>query len=129
MLYFWKRNGTRTSKTIFQGVWRANTQINKYTNTEIHKYINTQIQMHKYTTTNSQKHKYTNTAYDRWQKYPTYAIFFNSWWFKDVKNDNEIRDPTRDPVQKHRYTVDVQTFAMSPKAYLCNCTLDWLKSQ
>ena len=21
------------------------------------------------------------------QKYPTYAIFLNSWWFKDVKND------------------------------------------
>ena len=30
----------------------------------------------------------------KWQKYPTYAIFLKSWWFKDVKNDNpKCSDP------------------------------------
>ena len=48
-----------------------------------------------------QIHKNTNTAY-MCQKYPTYAIFLNSWWFKDVKNDNpKCSDP--------RYTVDFCT--------------------
>ena len=32
-----------------------------------------------------QIHKYS--IYDK-MKYPTNAIFLNSWWLKDVKNDN-----------------------------------------
>ena len=46
--------------------------------------------------------EFTNTQIQlmtKCQKYPTYAIFLNSWWFKDVKNDNS--DP--------RYTVDFCT--------------------
>ena len=85
-IYFMKGNDTRTSKTMFSGVWRANTQI------QIHKYTNTHIQLRsklqinltcaiflkrilfedlknnvprcltsKYTNTNTQIHKYTNT--------------------------------------------------------------------
>ena len=38
MIYFSKCNDTRTSKTMFPGVWHPNTQI------QIHKYTNTQIQ-------------------------------------------------------------------------------------
>ena len=66
-------------------------------NTHIHKYkcTNTQIQIHKNTNTQIQH-------MTKWQKYPTYAIFLNSWWFKDVKNDNpKYSDP--------RYTVDFCT--------------------
>ena len=33
MIYFWKWNDTRTSKTMFPGAWHPNTQIHKYTNT------------------------------------------------------------------------------------------------
>ena len=41
-------------------------------------------------------HKYTNTQIHK------YSIFLNSWWFKDVKNDNtKYSDP--------RYTVDFCT--------------------
>ena len=70
---------------------------------------NTQIQMHKCTNTNSQKHKYTNTAYDKMTHMLTYAIFLNSWWFKDVKNDN--------PKYSYpRYTVD---FCTVPPGLLC----------
>ena len=54
---------------------------------------NTQI--HKY------KYKYTNTALLKCQEYQTYAIFLNSCWFKDVKNDIpkclKWSDPTTDP--------------------------------
>ena len=32
--------------------------------------------------------KYTNTDMAKCHKYLTYAIFFHSWWFKDVKNYN-----------------------------------------
>ena len=39
-------------------------------------------QIHKHTNTNSQIQLMTKC-----QKYPTYAIFLNSWWFKYVKND------------------------------------------
>ena len=79
MLYFWKAKGPRTSKMIFWTVRYTNTQI------QIHKYTNTQIQ-----------------HMTKWPKYPTYAIFLNSWWFKDVKNDNtKYSDP--------RYTVDFCT--------------------
>ena len=63
MLYFWKAQGSRTSKLIFPTVNYTNT------NTKIHKY------------------KYTNTALLKCQDYQTYAIFLNSCWFKDVKND------------------------------------------
>ena len=64
-------------------------QIHIYTNTnaqiQIHKNINTQIQ-----------------NMTKWQKYQTYAIFLNSWWFKDVINDNpKCSDP--------RYRVDFCT--------------------
>ena len=47
------------------------------------------------------------------QKYLTYAIFFNSWWFKDVKNDNpNCSDPRSESIlirsgtQEYRYTVE-----------------------
>ena len=79
MLYFWTAGGSRMSKMIFWTVRYTNTQI------QIHKYTNTQIQ-----------------HMTKWPKYPTYAIFLNSWWFKDVKNDNpEYSDPW--------YTVDFCT--------------------
>ena len=59
------------------------------------RYTNTQIQIRKYTNTQIQH-------MTKWPKYPTYAIFLNSWWFKDVKNDNpKYSDP--------RYTVDFCT--------------------
>ena len=53
---------------------------------------NTYKHEYKYTKTNTQihKYKYANTQMQhitKWLKYPTYAIFLNSWWFKDVKND------------------------------------------
>ena len=60
------------------------------------------------------KYKYTNTALLKCQEYQTYAIFLNSCWFKDVKNDipkcpkwsdpttdltsDPISDPTSDPI-------------------------------
>ena len=68
----------------------------KYTNTQI------QIQIHKY--------KYTNTALLKCQEYQTYAIFLNSCWFKDVKNDNP-KCPKSDCWR--------QTFALSPEVYYC----------
>ena len=83
-------------------------QIHKYTNTnsQIHKYSlwwsagNTQHVLYfwkakgsrtskmtfltvKYTKTNSQIQHMTKC-----QKYPIYAIYLNSFWFKDLKNDN-----------------------------------------
>ena len=43
---------------------------------------------------NSQRNRYTNTSTNtqiqlvmKCLKDPTYAIFLNSWWFKDVQND------------------------------------------
>ena len=39
VLYLWKCNGARISKSMFLSAWRANTQI------QIHKYTNTQIQL------------------------------------------------------------------------------------
>ena len=36
VLYFWKCNGTRTSKTMFPSVWRANTQIQIHNFTQIY---------------------------------------------------------------------------------------------
>ena len=132
MLYFWKAKGPRTSKMIFWTVRYTNTQIqiHKYTNTACDEvpeipnmcYIfekprvqghqtwysglsNTHIHKYKCTNTQIQIHKNTNTQIQhmtKWQKYPTYAIFLNSWWFKDVKNDNpKYSDP--------RYTVDFCT--------------------
>ena len=65
------------SKMIFPSVQLSNTQIHKY------------------------KYKYTNTALLKCQEYQTYAIFLNSCWFKDVKNDipkcPKWSDPTTDP--------------------------------
>ena len=144
MLYFWKAKGPRTSKMIFWTVRYTNTQIqiHKYTNTACDEvpeipnmcYIfekprvqghqtwysglsNTHIHKYKCTNTQIQIHKNTNTQIQhmtKWQKYPTYAIFLNSWWFKDVKNDNpKCSDP--------RYTVDFCT--VPPGLYhavLCN---------
>ena len=66
---------------------------------------NTQI--HKYTYTNTQIQLMTKC-----QEYQTYAIFLNSCWFKDVKNDipncpkwsdpttDQTSDPTSDPTSK-----------------------------
>ena len=64
---------------------------------------NTQI--HKY------KYKYTNTALLKCQEYQTYAIFLNSCWFKDVKNDipkcpkwsDPTTDLTSDPISDPTY--------------------------
>ena len=61
------------------------------------RYTNTQIQIHKYT--NTQIQHMTKKCY-----------ILNSWGFKDVKNDN----PTCSIL---RYTVDVQTFALSHQVY------------
>ena len=68
--------------------------------------MNTQIQIRKYTNTQIQH-------MTKCQKYLTYAIFFNSWWFKDVKNDNpKCSDPRsesrliRSGTQEYRYTVE-----------------------
>ena len=63
---------------------------------QIHKYkcSNTQIQVEKKTSAQIQH-------ITKWQKYPTYGIFFNSSWFKDIKNDNpkapKCSDPRSDP--------------------------------
>ena len=62
---------------------------------------NTQI--HKY------KYKYTNTALLKCQEYQTYAIFLNSCWFKDVKNDipkcpTVKYTNTKIQIQKYKYT-------------------------
>ena len=52
------------------------------------------------------KYKYTNTALLKCQEYQTYAIFLNSCWFKDVKNDipkcPKWSDPTTDPTSDPR---------------------------
>ena len=64
------------------------------------RYTNTQIQIHKYTNTQIQH-------MTKWPKYPTYAIFLNSWWFKDVKNDIldcQIHKYTNTNTQIHKYT-------------------------
>ena len=61
---------------------------------------------------NYQIHKYTNTQIQlmtKCQKYPTYAIFLNSWSFKGVKNDIP-----KCSIHKYRNT-DKQTFARSTK--------------
>ena len=101
MLYFWKGNGTRTSKTKLPFVWHANT------NTQKHKYTNTalvtvtdmpnicyifrkemvrghqkqcsqlsdmQIKIHK--NTNTHIHKYTNTDSVKVPNRPNMAYIF-----------------------------------------------------
>ena len=108
VLYFWKAKGPRTSNMIF---WTV-------------KYTYTQIQMHKYTNTNSQKHQTQIQHMTKWQKYPTYAIFLNSWWFKDVKNDilkcpkcYQIRSEIWD-LKLHLLTSDFCIVPPGPQVYL-----------
>ena len=145
MLYFWKAKGPRTSKMIFWTVRYTNTQIqiHKYTNTACDEvpeipnmcYIfekprvqghqtwysglsNTHIHKYKCTNTQIQIHKNTNTQIQhmtKWQKYPTYAIFLNSWWFKDVKNDNP-------KCSDLRYTLDFCT--VPPGLFYQNLNFD-----
>ena len=43
VIYFWKGNRTRTSKTMFPRVWHPNTQIQIHKCTQIHKYSFGQI--------------------------------------------------------------------------------------
>ena len=77
------------------------------------RYTNTQIQIHKYTNTQIQH-------MTKWPKYPTYAIFLNSWWFKDVKNDIldcQIHKYTNTNTQIHKYTNTVE-FQLGPESDL-----------
>ena len=98
MLYFWKAKGPRTSKVIFWTVKYTNTAYDKMTEIPNICYIFEQLvvqgcqkwysglsdtQIHKYKFTNTQIQYMT-----KWQKYSTCAIFLNSRWFKDVRNDN-----------------------------------------
>ena len=76
--------------TIYQSADDTNGALSTNTKIQIHKYTNTQIQ---YMT--------------KWPKYPTYAIFLNSWWFKDVKNDIldcQMHKYTNTNTQIHKYT-------------------------
>ena len=80
MLYFWKGDGTRTSKTMFPSVWHANTQIqlHKYTNTVLVKFADRHYMCYIFEKvmvrgpqkqcsrlSNVQLHKYTNKVW-RW---------------------------------------------------------------
>ena len=123
MQYFWKALGPRTSKLIFPIVKYTNTQI------QIHKYSlwgsarNTQNMLYfliaggwrmsknsipkcsipKYRNTDANTR--TNTQIQlvaKCQINPKYAIFLNSWWFKDVKNDI-----SKCSIHKYRNTVIV----------------------
>ena len=50
---------------------------------------------------NCQIHKYKNTQIQlmtKCQEYQTYAIFLNSWWFEDVKNDIPIQSDIRSEI-------------------------------
>ena len=83
-------------------------------------------QTHKYTNTNGQIHiqihKKTNTQIQhmtKWQKYPTYAIFFNRWCFKDHNPMCSVL----------RYTVHVQTFALSHHVYIYIYNRHWQESR
>ena len=80
----------------------------------------TQIQMHKYTNTSKEKHKCTNTAYDKITEIPNICYILNSWWFKDVKNDNpKCSNP--------RNTVDVCRVPPGLYSWRNECILYWFK--
>ena len=70
---------------------------------------NTQI--HKYKFTNTQIQHMTNC-----QKYPTYATFLNSWWFKYVKND--IRSDIRSEFRDLKVPWLTSDFCIVPQVYL-----------
>ena len=95
MCYIFEKPRVQGHQTWYSGL----------SNKHIYKYKCTYTQIQIYENTNTQIQHMT-----KWQKYPTYAIFLNSWWFKDVKNDNpKYSDP--------RYTVDFCT--VPPGLSLC----------
>ena len=78
---------------------------------------------------NCQIHKYTNTALLKCQEYQTYAIFLNSCWFKDVKN-NIPKCPIRHPIRQtcSRFTRLFVVVVTMPKISLKPYNAIFLKS-
>ena len=104
MCYIFEKPRVQGHQTWYSGL--SNTHIHKY------KCTNTQIQIHKNTNTQIQH-------MTKWQKYPTYAIFFNRWCFKDHNPMCSVL----------RYTVHVQTFALSHHVYIYIYNRHWQESR